>query len=77
MNIILFRQAAISYNQVELAKFLLDNGAEVEKKDKDGNLAIHYCEEIESLDLLLSKGANIMALNNENKTVSLIFIYIC
>lgn len=54
---------------MDVAKFLLLNGSHVNKKDRNGNSAIHYCEEIETLELLIENGADIMATNGENKTV--------
>jgi uncharacterized protein len=55
----------VGIDQVELAQFLIEKGADVNAKDSDGNTALHHLGTSEPLlKLLLRKGANVNAQNN-------------
>jgi uncharacterized protein len=55
----------VAIDQVELAQFLIEKGADVKAKDSDGNNALHHLGTSESLlKLLLSKGADVNDQNN-------------
>ena len=54
----------------DIAKMLIENGADIHKRDKEGNTALHAaCAEgsIELIELLLEKGASVAAKNKENQ----------
>jgi ankyrin repeat protein len=53
---------------VEVAKALIENGADVNLTNKNGETAIFYNKNIDVIKLLISKGANINHLNNNGET---------
>lgn len=59
-------------NNVDAAKFLLDNDAEVNPKYPGGNSALHYAAGLdgssEILELLISYGADVDPINEEGRT---------
>ena len=61
--------AAVSYGHIELIEFLMNQGASLELKDNDGNVALLYCESIETLEYLISKGANILCKNTAGESI--------
>ncbi|PVU93151.1 hypothetical protein BB559_003431 [Furculomyces boomerangus] len=60
--------AAASWKNSEITKYLLDNGANVNITDNDGDTPLHMCESAECALLLLKAGADAKILNNEGKT---------
>ena len=60
--------AACSYGQVEVAKYLLDNGAEPCLRDEDGDSPLHMCESPECAKLLIEHGASPSDINGEGIT---------
>jgi uncharacterized protein len=59
--------AAVSYSHVDLAKWLLDNGADANIRDEDGDTPLHQCEDAECAKLLIEAGADLFAENGEGK----------
>ena len=58
-------------NRVDLVRCLLDNGAKMDAKRKDGSTALHCASQegfIDVVKLLLDRGANVHAANNEGGT---------
>lgn len=45
--------AAVSYGHDELVKHLLDNGADIDLRDNDGDCAFLYCEDVQTCQLLI------------------------
>ncbi len=62
--------AAVSYGHLELAKYLLSKGANVNLTDLDGNTALHFCESVAQAKLLVESGANVFAVNNLGHTAA-------
>ena len=54
---------------IELIEFLMNQGASLELKDNDGDVALLYCESIETLEYLISKGANILCKNTAGESI--------
>ena len=50
---------ATRYGTAEVVKLLLDRGANARAKDRDGNTALAAIKDIDTLDLLISHGANV------------------
>ena len=61
--------AAVSYGHIELIDFLINQGASLELKDNDGDVALLYCENIEILKHLIIKGADISCINNAGESI--------
>jgi hypothetical protein len=57
--------AACSYRNVEIAKWLIEHGADVRAVDEDGDTALTACEDPACADLLLAAGADLFAANKE------------
>ncbi|KAK1947485.1 Ankyrin repeat-containing protein [Phytophthora citrophthora] len=62
------RQAAVSYNHMELVVFLLASGADVKLGDNDMDTPLHRCESAECAKLLLDHGADLNARNSDGQT---------
>uniref|UniRef100_A0A6U4KKI1 Uncharacterized protein n=1 Tax=Phaeomonas parva TaxID=124430 RepID=A0A6U4KKI1_9STRA len=60
--------AAASYGHVELAQWLLAQGAAAGLADGDGDTPLHYCESAAVAELLLAAGAPAAAPNGEGVT---------
>lgn len=63
---------AASHGALECAKYLIENGATVDKKNFMGYTALHWTAftgRVEVVDLLLSKGANINARTEDGRTI--------
>jgi ankyrin repeat protein len=56
--------AAVSYNHIELVRYLLSNGADLNLKDEDGDTPILVCETIDMFDVLVNAGADPAAATN-------------
>ena len=64
--------SAILYDQVKMAEFLIQNGADVNTKGDDGGTALHaaaFLGQYEIAKLLIQNGADVNAKNNEGETV--------
>ena len=62
---------AVSLNNFEMTKTLLDKGADTEAKDQDGNTAIFHAidsESFEMVKLLIERGADFEAQNTALST---------
>lgn len=58
-------------NQLDLFRFLLENGANLEAKTSNGNTPLHFAvlyKKIEVVKLLIAKGADINAIDNSKNT---------
>lgn len=58
-------------NDVELAKVAIDNGADIDDKDRNGNTALHYCvyyKNYELMKYLVDNGANVNIQDNNGNT---------
>ena len=64
--------SATLYDQVKMAEFLIQNGADVNAKGDDGGTALHaatFLGQYEIAKLLIQNGADVNARNNEGETV--------
>ena len=64
--------SATLYDQVKMAEFLIQNGADVNAKGDDGGTALHaaaFLGQYEIAKLLIQNGADVNAKNNEGETV--------
>ena len=64
--------SATLYDQVKMAEFLIQNGADVNTKGDDGGTALHaaaFLGQYEIAKLLIQNGADVNAKNNEGETV--------
>jgi ankyrin repeat protein len=50
---------AARYGRIDVVKLLLDRGANVARKGRDGRTALAVAKDIETADLLISRGANV------------------
>ncbi|KAJ2841876.1 hypothetical protein IWW36_006110 [Coemansia brasiliensis] len=57
--------AAASWKHLQLLKYLLDNGGEVNIVDSDGDTPLHICEDKQCAELLLKHGADMEKKNKE------------
>lgn len=57
------------YRYYKAAELLLDNGANVDVKDKDGNTALRYCSDVKCIKFFLQYGADINARNLAGETL--------
>lgn len=53
---------------VNIAKYLVKNGADLNAKDEQGNTALHHAHNLTLIDLYIEKGADPVALNESGKT---------
>ncbi|KAI8325551.1 ankyrin [Martensiomyces pterosporus] len=60
--------AASSWKRLDIMKYLLENGADVNIKDADGDTPLHICEDKECATVLLEHGADPEAKNDEGRT---------
>ncbi len=59
---------AAQYNQFELAKLLIDKGANIDTKDSYGNTPLHSVRKIEIAKLLVENGADVNSRNRDRET---------
>lgn len=59
---------AINLDAVDIARILLDAGAQAGRNDGDGRAAIHYAKSAQAVQLLVRHGADINALDRYGKT---------
>ena len=62
---------AVNKNTFEIAQFLIDHGAQIESKNRNGNTALHIAAgkgSLEVVKFLVESGAYIDMRNNHNQT---------
>jgi len=60
--------AAVSYSRLEAARWLLENGADINITDDDGDTPLHSCESAEMAKMLVEEfNADPLAKNDEGK----------
>jgi ankyrin repeat domain-containing protein 50 len=59
----------VLFSRPGIVRLLLDNGWPLDSRDADGNSLIHLINEIDLLNLILSKGFNPQVLNNAGESV--------
>ncbi len=69
--------AACSYGNVEIAQWLIEHGANVSLQDFEGDTPLAVCENTVCADLLLSQGADIFSVNQNNATPYHIAVWEC
>jgi len=60
--------AAVQYGHVELARALLDRGADPNFRDVEGQTSVHHCDTPECLRLLAERGADLEAADDDGLT---------
>ena len=60
--------SAIKNYKIDIAKYLIEAGAEVNAKDKKGNTPLHYVKNKELAEILIEAGANVNAKNKYGQT---------
>jgi ankyrin repeat protein len=65
-----FRHAACSYGEVDLIRYLVSRGANIELQDNDGDTPILVCETPEVFELLVELGANPNVKNKQNEGIA-------
>ncbi|KAG1167834.1 hypothetical protein G6F70_008677 [Rhizopus microsporus] len=63
--------AAVSYNQIEIVKYLLDKGADVNVEDFDKDTPLFVAETVEMAQILLDRGADPKKVNEDGFTPAL------
>jgi len=61
--------AAVSYGHLEVAKLLLERGADPNITDNDNDTPLHVCETVECAELLLAANARLDAVNSAGQQV--------
>jgi len=61
--------AAVSYGHLEIAKLLLERGADPNITDNDNDTPLHVCETVECAELLLAANARLDAVNSAGQQV--------
>ncbi len=67
-------------NDIELAKVVIDNGANIDDKDRNGHTALHYCiyyKNYELMVFLINNGANVNIQDNNGNTPLIISLNRC
>ena len=60
--------AAAAYCQLDVLRWLLTNGCDVNIRDGDGDTPLHHCDKVEAAQMLVSFGADVFAKNGDNRT---------
>lgn len=60
--------AAVEYAHLDLLKYLIDHGGDINVKDSDGDTPLHACEQVSVAEKLVELGADINAKNDEDQT---------
>lgn len=63
------RHAAASYGHKDLIKHLLDNGADVNIQDPEGDSPLFVCETVDIAEMLVKAGADATHVNDNEMTV--------
>lgn len=61
------RHAAAAWNHVDLARYLIEKGANVNIRDSDGDTPLHHCEKVSMATLLIDAGADYRLENDEGQ----------
>jgi hypothetical protein len=64
------RHAAASYGHKELITYLLENGANVNIQDPEGDSPLFVCETVDIAEMLVKAGADAKHINENEMTVS-------
>jgi len=68
----MYSHAAVSYSRLDAARWLIENGADVNITDDDGDTPLHACETVDMAKMLIEEyKANPLAKNDEGKMVIL------
>mmetsp|Transcript_23464 Transcript_23464/g.46246 ORF Transcript_23464/g.46246 Transcript_23464/m.46246 type:complete len:180 (-) Transcript_23464:187-726(-) len=59
--------AAASYGHIDLLKFLIEKGGDVDTRDEDGDTPLHSCETATAVSVLLEAKADITIKNSEGE----------
>jgi hypothetical protein len=59
--------ACVSYDHTDMINWLLDNGADPNIKDTDGETPLFMCEDVETADLLISRGTLVVSPPNNTE----------
>ncbi len=62
------RHAAVSYSQIEIVKYLLEHGANVDVEDFEKDTPLYVAETVEMAQLLLDHGADPKKINEDGIT---------
>lgn len=61
--------AAALYNHIELLRYLIQSGGDINIKDGDGDTPLHHCDELAAIKTLISEfGADWHIRNNDGET---------
>ena len=60
---------AVMKNEVEKVKKLINSGCDVNERDDDNNVALHYVRSLEIAELLLQENAKVNVMNNSEELV--------
>ncbi|KAG1438002.1 hypothetical protein G6F56_012834 [Rhizopus delemar] len=66
----MYRHAAVSYNQPEIVKYLIDKGADVNVEDFEKDTPLFVAETVEMAEILLAQGADPKRVNEEGFTAA-------
>jgi len=65
----MYSHAAVSYSRLDAARWLIENGADVNITDDDGDTPLHACETVDMAKMLIEEyKANPLA-KNERETI--------
>lgn len=70
MTLDAIRHAAASYGHKELITYLLENGADVNIQDPEGDSPLFVCETVDIAEMLVKAGADAKHVNENEMTVS-------
>ena len=64
--------AAVSYSHIHVVEYLLDQGADVNISDGDGDTPLHVVENVDIARLLIDKGADPTLVNDSGMMVRIL-----